>query len=113
MSQWFLLIIAGVCEALFAVFLGKAQEEKSYLSLYWLGFVVFLGISMYLLHRATSAEPNPIPMGIAYAVWTGIGAACTVVGSYFFLNQPLRPAQILFLVLLVVSVIGLKYSTAS
>jgi quaternary ammonium compound-resistance protein SugE len=49
-----------------------------------------------------------IPLGTAYAIWTGLGAAGTVIiGAYFF-NEPLSLARIFFIATLVGSVIGLK-----
>lgn len=73
--SWILLIIGGLFEVAFASCLGKAKETSGMESTYWmLGFLVSLTISMFLLYKATQV----LPIGTAYAVWTGIGAVGTV-----------------------------------
>ena len=103
--QWIMLIIAGLFEVGFAACLGKAKEASGNDYYLWFsGFLLCLGISMYLLVQATKV----LPIGTAYAVWTGLGAAGTViVGAYFF-NEPLSMARLFFIATLVGSVIGLK-----
>jgi quaternary ammonium compound-resistance protein SugE len=54
-----------------------------------------------------------IPMGTAYAVWTGIGAVGTfIIGIYLF-GEPSNLARFFFVGLIVVGIIGLKFSSAS
>ena len=73
--NWALLIIAGLFEVAFAFCLGKAKETSgNEMYLWYVGFLVALGISMILLVKATQT----LPIGTAYAVWTGIGAVGTV-----------------------------------
>ena len=68
--NWIILIIAGLCEVLFAMCLGKAKEATgSAVYLWYGGFLVALAISMALLVKATQT----LPIGTANAVWTGIG----------------------------------------
>ena len=74
--NWFLLIIAGLFEVAFAACLEKAKHASENESIYWyVGFLVCLSISMVLLVKAT----QELPIGTAYAVWTGIGAVGTVL----------------------------------
>ena len=74
--NWLVLIIAGLFEVAFAFSLGKAKEATgNEVYLWYAGFVVFLAISMGLLIKATQT----LPIGTAYAVWTGIGAVGTVL----------------------------------
>ncbi|MEC7278403.1 MAG: SMR family transporter [Bdellovibrionota bacterium] len=59
---------------------------------------------MYLLSRATQT----LPMGTAYALWVGIGAVGTCLFGMLFLNEPFTVLRLFFLVMLVISLIGLK-----
>jgi quaternary ammonium compound-resistance protein SugE len=79
--NWIILIIAGLFEVGFTTCLGKAKETSGTTSAAWItGFFICLSISMYLLYRATQT----LPMGTAYAVWTGIGAVGTVIMAAVF-----------------------------
>ena len=80
--NWILLIIAGLFEVAFAACLGKAKESTGSETTFWyIGFLISLTISMLLLVKATQT----LPIGTAYAVWTGIGAVGTVlVGVFLF-----------------------------
>jgi quaternary ammonium compound-resistance protein SugE len=74
----------------------------------WLaGFFISMTLSMYLLYRATLT----LPMGTAYAVWTGIGAAGTAIVGILFFKEPATLWRVFFLATLIGSIIGLKYVT--
>lgn len=66
-------------------------------------------VSFYLLSIAT----RELPIGTAYAVWVGIGAAGTAVVGMVALGEPVSPARIFFLCLLGVAIVGLKVSVPS
>lgn len=103
--NWIILIIAGLCEVGFASCLGKAKETTGTESYLWYGgFLIFLTISMLLLMKATET----LPLGTAYAVWTGIGAVGTVLMGIFFFNEPISFWRIFFICTLIVSIVGLK-----
>lgn len=103
--HWIILIIAGLFEAAFASCLGKARQTSGTESLLWLGgFVFFLIISMVLLYKAT----EQLPVGTAYAVWTGIGAVGSVLFGIFFLNEPADLWRLFFISTLIFSIVGLK-----
>lgn len=102
---WILLIIAGLFEVGFASCLGKAKEAAGAASTYWfVGFLVCLTISMALLYKATQT----LPIGTAYAVWTGIGAVGTVLIGIFVFKEPATFWRIFFISTLIASIIGLK-----
>lgn len=104
--EWLLLIIAGFFEVGFASCLGKAKETSGNGSLFWMaGFFVCLSISMFLLYKATQT----LPIGTAYAVWTGIGAVGTVLVGIFVFKEPATFWRIFFLTTLIASIIGLKF----
>ncbi|MBC7417330.1 MAG: multidrug efflux SMR transporter [Pedobacter sp.] len=103
--NWILLIIAGLFEVGFATCLGKAKESSGNLSYYWFsGFLLCLAISMLLLVKATAT----LPIGTAYAVWTGIGAVGTVLVGIFLFKEPADFWRVFFITTLIASVIGLK-----
>lgn len=107
--NWILLIIAGLFEVGFATCLGKARETAGNTSIFWMtGFFVCLTISMALLYKVTQA----LPIGTAYAVWTGIGAFGTVLIGIFVFKEPVHFWRLFFLFTLIASIIGLKYVSA-
>lgn len=103
--NWIILIIAGLFETAFAFCLGKARASTgSEMYLWYTGFLVALIISMILLIKATET----LPIGTAYAVWTGIGAVGTVLIGILVFKEPSTFLRLLFLITLVGSIIGLK-----
>lgn len=65
-------------------------------------------MSMYLLYRATLT----LPIGTAYAVWTGIGAIGTALVGIFLFNEPADFWRVFFLFTLIASIAGLKLVSA-
>lgn len=103
--NWILLVIAGLFEVAFASCLGKAKEATgSDVYLWYGGFLVSLVISMLLLIKSTET----LPIGTAYAVWTGIGAVGTVLVGIFVFKDPTNFWRLFFIATLVGSIIGLK-----
>src|SRR6187399_864112 len=103
--NWIILIIAGLFEVGFAACLGKAKEASgSTATLWFVGFLICLSLSMVLLYKATQT----LPIGTAYAVWTGIGAVGTVLMGIFFFKDPATFWRIFFITTLIGSIIGLK-----
>jgi quaternary ammonium compound-resistance protein SugE len=105
---WILLIIAGFFEVGFATCLGKARETSGTATAWWMtGFFFCLTVSMYLLYKATQT----LPIGTAYAVWTGIGAVGTVLVGILFFKEPADFWRMFFITTLIASIIGLKVVT--
>ena len=108
--NWILLIIGGFFEVGFASCLGKANETTGRTSLFWMmGFLACLAVSMFLLYKATQT----LPIGTAYAVWTGIGAVGTVLVGIFLFKEPATFWRIFFLITLISSIIGLKFVSSN
>lgn len=104
--NWILLIIAGLFEVGFATCLGKAKETTGAASAVWITrFFISLCISMLLLYKATQT----LPIGTAYAVWTGTGAAGTIIAGIILFKEPVDFWRIFFLSTLIASIIGLKF----
>ncbi|MEN3324758.1 multidrug efflux SMR transporter [Mariniflexile soesokkakense] len=103
--NWILLIIAGLFEVAFASCLGKAKETTGIAATYWyVGFLICLAISMLLLVKAT----QKLPIGTAYAVWTGIGAVGTVLVGILLFKEPTTFWRLFFISTLIISIVGLK-----
>jgi quaternary ammonium compound-resistance protein SugE len=102
--NWVLLIIAGLFEVGFATCLGKARENGNNTVAWMTGFFICLAISMFLLYKATQT----LPIGTAYAVWTGIGAVGTVLMGIIFFKEPADFWRLFFITMLIGSIIGLK-----
>jgi quaternary ammonium compound-resistance protein SugE len=103
---WLLLMLAGVCEVGFttALKLSEGFSKRTYTAV----FLLFASASFLLLAKATET----IPIGTAYAVWTGIGAFGTAIVGILFFKESSDFWRVFFLVTLVGSIIGLKLVSA-
>ena len=101
---WIYLLLAGIFEIGFAIGL-KYTEGFTRL---WpsMGTIVAAGISLWLLTQAL----RTIPVGTAYAVWTGIGAAGAFVVGLVLYGDPANLPRILGVGLIVAGVVTLKLS---
>lgn len=99
---WTYVLIAGVCEILWATGL-KYTDGFTRL---WpsVGTVLAMAASFWFLANSLRA----IPLGTAYAVWTGIGAAGMALVGILFFDESREPLRLLCLLLVVVGIIGLK-----
>lgn len=104
---WVLVIVAGLFETGFALSL-KASSGFSRLGPSIL-FVVFAAASFTLLSTALRS----LPVGSAYAVWTGIGAAGTAVAGMVFLDESTDVLKLVSIVLVVAGVVGLQLSSST
>lgn len=103
--NWILLILAGCLELVFTFCLGKINRVIGMEKYLWaLGLMVSLCLSMLLLIKVTKT----LPVGTSYAIWTGIGAAGTVLIGIFFFKEPASLARIFFILTLRGSIVGLK-----
>ncbi len=103
--NWIILIIAGLFEVAFAFCLGKAKESMGNAQFLWYAaFIVTLTFSMVLLVKATQS----LPIGTAYAVWTGIGAVGTALIGIWVFREPATFWRLFFLFTLIASIVGLK-----
>ncbi|RYC71614.1 DMT family transporter [Spirosoma sordidisoli] len=103
---WLLLILAGLFEVGFTTCLKLSDNFQK--PGWAAGFVVCAVLSFYFLNKATLT----IPLGTAYAVWTGIGAVGTVLIGILFFREPGDFWRLFFIALLIGSVIGLKTVSA-
>ena len=103
---WLLLIVGGLFEVGFTTCLRFVDGFRN---IPWtLGFLASVTLSMGLLERAA----RDIPMGTAYAVWGGIGAAGTVLVGIFWFAEPATSTRILLLLALIGCIVGLRLTAA-
>ncbi len=103
--SWVYLLLASAFEVGFTFCISKAKIVAAPQSTYWyIAFGVCLVLGMGLLVKATQT----IPMGTAYAIFTGIGAAGTVLLGIIVFKEPANLMRIFFIVTLIASVVGLK-----
>jgi quaternary ammonium compound-resistance protein SugE len=107
LMAWFFLVLGGLFEVAFAFSLGKAKETQGSPLGWYAAFALFAAISFSLLNKSL----QQIPLGTAYAVWTGIGAVGTALLGIFFFRDPLTFWRLFFLATLVASVVGLKFAS--
>lgn len=100
---WFYLILAGLFEVGFTTSL-KLSNNFSHKG--WaLAFFVSIVSSFFFLNKAIQT----IPMGTAYAVWTGIGAVGTALIGIFLFHEPSHFWRLFFIFLLIAALVGLKF----
>ncbi len=102
---WVYLLLAGLFEIGFAIGL-KYTEGFTRL---WpsAGTVVAAGISLWLLTQALRA----IPVGTAYAIWTGIGAIGTALVGIAYLGEPATAGRVGSLLLIAIGIVGLRLTS--
>ncbi|MFJ2987636.1 quaternary ammonium compound efflux SMR transporter SugE [Collimonas sp. NPDC087041] len=104
---WVILFLAGIAEVIWAVGLkyseGFTRTWPSVIT------VVGMAISIWLLALAM----RTLPLGTAYAVWTGIGAVGSFIAGILLMGEAVNAARIASVSLIVLGLIGLKLSSAS
>jgi quaternary ammonium compound-resistance protein SugE len=105
MNPWLVLVVAGLFEIGWAIGLEYSQGFTKLLPS--VATVISLVISMLLLARAVQS----LPIGTAYAVWTGIGAVGAATLGVVLFDEPSSAARVGFITLIVVGVVGLNATT--
>lgn len=100
--SWIYLMIAGCFEVGFTTCLKLSNNFTNWK---WsVAFFICISLSFHFLNEAIKT----IPLGTAYAVWTGIGAVGTVLIGIFIFKEPSDFWRVFFIMLLIGSIIGLK-----
>lgn len=100
--NWIFLVLAGLFEMFGVLMINKLNKDKNAISLLLL--VTGFGLSFLFLSIAMST----LPMGTAYAVWTGIGASGGAILGMIFYGEPRNFLRILFIALVLGAAVGLK-----
>lgn len=105
-SAWLTLFIAGLCEVGWAV--GMKYTEG--FSRLWPSIWTVLGMAASVILLAWSLKT--LPLGTAYAVWTGIGAVGTAILGIYLFDEPRDALRLACIALIVAGIVGLKLVTA-
>lgn len=102
---WMYLLASGLVDVAWAY---SMKRTAGFASLGWTAVsLALLALFVYLLGKALAT----LPLGVGYAVWTGVGALGSVlVGTYLF-DEPINPAGLVCIVLIVGGIVGLKLTT--
>ncbi|BBS17317.1 quaternary ammonium compound efflux SMR transporter SugE [Aeromonas caviae] len=101
--SWLLLLLAGLFEVAWAI--GLKYTDGFSRPLPTLLTLIAMAVSVLLLAMAV----KQLPLGTAYAVWTGIGAVGTVLMGIWLFNEPATLARVLCLLLIIGGILGLKF----
>ena len=97
------LFVAGICEIGWAVGLKYTEGFTR------LWPTVFTGVSLVISMALLGIAVKTLPLGTAYAVWTGIGAVGTVILGIFLFKEPATVVRMLCVGLIVAGILGLKF----
>ncbi|RCX16984.1 paired small multidrug resistance pump [Fontibacillus phaseoli] len=100
--DWVFLILAGLCEMFGVLMINKVNKDRNTAS--FLLLVAGFGLSFLFL----SVAMKTLPMGTAYAVWTGIGASGGAILGMIFYGEPKNVLRIVFIAMVLGSAVGLK-----
>lgn len=100
--SWIVLVLSGALEAVWATALGKSEGFTR------LGPSVVFAVALVASMGGLSWALRELPVGTAYAVWVGIGATLTVLYAMVTGAEAVSTLKILFLLMIVGGVIGLK-----
>lgn len=104
---WFVLLLAGVLEVVWSLGLKYTH-----------GFTrvfpsIITGVAIVASLGLLAQAARTLPIGTAYPVWVGIGVLGATIGGVVLFGEPMPPLRILFVVLLVVSILGLKLTSTA
>lgn len=100
--SWFVLIISGVLEAVWATALGRSEGFTK------VGPTVIFGVALALSMGGLAYAMRDLPVGTSYAVWVGIGASLTVTYAMLTGGEAFSVVKLLLVAGIVGCVIGLK-----
>ena len=100
--EWIMLLLAAVCEVTWAVAMKYAQGFTSLVP----SLITVVGYMLSAVFLAAALKK--LPLGTAYAMWTGVGIVGTSVLGVFLFQEKLSVPQVLCVVLIVVGVVGLR-----
>ena len=99
---WVILVLSGVLEAVWATALGRSEGFTR------LAPSVVFGVTLVISMAGLAYAMRDLPVGTAYAVWVGIGASIAIVYSFVSGQEAVSLAKVLFLLMIVGGIIGLK-----
>ena len=103
---WVFLVVAGFLEVFWSSFLKLSEGFTK------LGFSIVTVAGMLASFYFLSQAMKTLPLGTAYAIWTGIGAVGSVLVGILVFKEPVTAARMFFTVLLLTGIIGIKLTSA-
>ena len=100
--SWIYILIASIFEICWSVGLKYSQGFTK------LSYSIFTVITMILSYVFLALGVKELPIGTAYAVWTGIGAVGTIIYGVIFLNESKDILRLFFMFLIIVGIIGVR-----
>jgi quaternary ammonium compound-resistance protein SugE len=103
--QWFILVLAGLLEVVWAVGLKYTEGFTRLMP------SIITGVAMVASVLLLGLAMRTLPLGTAYAIWVGIGAAGTVIAGIFLFDEPTTLLRLGSVALIGLGVVGLKLAT--
>lgn len=103
---WIYLVASGVIDVAWALTMKKAQGFAN--PAWTAASLILLAAFVYLLTKALQV----LPVGTAYAVWTGIGAAGTVLAGILLFAEPVSANRLMWIAVIVIGITGLNLSSS-
>lgn len=104
---WILLLIAGVMEVGWATCLKLSDGFSK------VGYSVLTIIGMLISFGFLAQAMKTLPLGTAYGIWTGIGALGAVIVGLVFFKEPVTAWRMFFAAMLLIGIVGLKFTSHS
>ncbi|MCS1350427.1 multidrug efflux SMR transporter [Mechercharimyces sp. CAU 1602] len=104
---WFVLLMAGLMEVISVTLLKLSDGLKKK------GMALLFALAMLMSFILLSWALQTLPLGTAYAVWTGIGAAGSILVGMLFFHESRDGWRLFFLSIVIIGVMGLKLTTSS
>lgn len=104
---WVILLVAGLFEVGWAIGLKYTEGFSRLWPTVWT--LAAMAVSVWLLGLAVRS----LPVGTAYAVWTGVGAVGTVLLGIALFNEPVTPGRLVCVSLIIAGIVGLKLTAAA
>ena len=102
---WFLLFCAGLLEVVWAYAMKRSEGFTH------LGPTLITISTMIASFWLLAVSMQSLPLGTAYAVWTGIGTVGTVLLGMFLFGESADPVRLAFIAMIVIGIVGLKIVT--
>lgn len=105
--NWIYLITAGLFEVVWATTMKLSHGFTK------LNFTIYTILGLLMSMGLLALAVKKMPMSLAYPVWTGVGAVGSIIVGVVFFGDKLSPITWVFVVLLLVSILGIKFTSGS
>lgn len=102
---WLLVIVAGCLEVLWPI---GMKNSANFTRWGWIAIMIVALMTSFALLTLAVSPKFKLPIGTAYAVWTGMGAAGAVIVGLVLFHEPIKFSRMLFLALVIIGIVGLK-----